>query len=143
MATLREQFPGAEVIVADDGSRDATAALAEQAGARVLPLPRRGKGQALTLAEAAAPPGSIVLADADLVGDLRPLAAEEADLAVAAFAERRGGGFGIAKRVARELIRLRSGFAAARAAFGTASVVREGSRQLLPARRRASGARCG
>ena len=33
---LREQFPGAEVIVADDGSRDATAALAEQAGARVL-----------------------------------------------------------------------------------------------------------
>ena len=111
VATLREQFPGAEVIVADDGSRDGTAALAERAGARVLTLPRRGKGQALTLAEAAAPPGSIVLADADLVGDLRPLAAEEADLVVAAFAERRGGGFGIAKRVARELIRLRSGFA--------------------------------
>jgi hypothetical protein len=59
----------------------------------------------------AAPPGSIVLADADLVGDLRPLVAEEADLAVAAFAERRGGGFGIAKRAARELIRLSSGFA--------------------------------
>ena len=112
VGALLEQFPGAEVIVADDGSRDATAALAEQAGARVLTLPRRGKGQALTLAEVAAPPGSIVLADADLVGDLRPLVAGEADLAVAAFAERRGGGFGIAKRVARELIRLRSGFAA-------------------------------
>ena len=111
VAALLEQFPGAEVIVADDGSRDATAALAEQAGARVLTLPRRGKGQALTLAEVAAPLGSIVLADADLVGDLRPLLAEEADLAVAAFAERRGGGFGIAKRVARELIRLRSGLA--------------------------------
>jgi len=112
VAALLKQFPDAEVIVADDGSRDATAALAEQAGARVLTLPRRGKGQALTLAEVAAPPGSIVLADADLVGDLRPLLAEEADLAVAAFAERRGGGFGIAKRVARGLIRLRSGLAA-------------------------------
>jgi hypothetical protein len=112
VAALREQFPGVEVIVADDGSRDATAALAEGSGARVLQLPRRGKGQALTLAEQAAPPGSIVLADADLVGDLRPLAGEAADLVVAAFAERRGGGFGIAKRAARELIRLRSGLAA-------------------------------
>jgi hypothetical protein len=112
VAALREQFPGAEVIVADDGSRDATAAEAERAGARVVKLPRRGKGQALTFAELAAPPGSIVLADADLVGDLRPLAEGEPDLAIAAFAERRGGGFGIAKRAARELIRLRSGFAA-------------------------------
>ena len=112
VAALRDQFPGAEVIVADDGSRDGTAAEAERAGARVLKLPRRGKGQALTFAELAAPPGSIVLADADLVGDLRPLVDGDRDLAIAAFAERRGGGFGIAKRVARELIRLRSGFAA-------------------------------
>jgi Glycosyl transferase family 2 len=106
---LRDQFPGAEVIVADDGSRDATAEEADRAGARVLKLPRRGKGQALTVAESAAPPGPIVLADADLVGDLSPLAEPEADLAIAAFAERRGGGFGIAKRAARELIRLRTG----------------------------------
>jgi len=112
VAALREQFPGAELIVADDGSRDATAAKAERAGATVLKLPRRGKGQALTFAELAAPPGSIVLADADLVGDLRPLADGNADLQIAAFAERRGGGFGIAKRAARELIRLRSGFSA-------------------------------
>ena len=109
---LREQFPAAEVIVADDGSRDATAREAERAGARVLMLPRRGKGQALTLAEVAAPPGAIVLADADLVGDLRPLAEAGSDLAVAAFEESRGGGFGIAKRAARDLIRLRSGFTA-------------------------------
>jgi hypothetical protein len=100
------------LIVADDGSRDATAAKAERAGATVLKLPGRGKGQALTFAELAAPPGSIVLADADLVGDLRPLADGNADLQIAAFAERRGGGFGIAKRAARELIRLRSGFTA-------------------------------
>src|SRR3954452_2378557 len=107
---LRAQFPAADVIVADDGSRDATAAEAERAGARVLELPRRGKGQALTLAELAAPPGAIVLADADLVGDLRPLADSEADLAVAAFAESRRPPLGIAKRFARELRWLRAGF---------------------------------
>jgi glucosyl-3-phosphoglycerate synthase len=112
VAALREQFPGAEVIVADDGSRDRTAEEAEEAGARVVRLARRGKGQALTLAEQAAPPGPLVLGDADLVGDLAPLADTRDDLAVAAFGERRGGGFGIAKAVARELIRARSGFAA-------------------------------
>ena len=136
VAALREQFPGVEVIVADDGSRDATAALAEGSGARVLQLPRRGKGQALTLAEQAAPPGSIVLADADLVGDLRPLAGEAADLVIAAFAERRGGGFGIAKRMARELIRLRSGFAAREPLSGQRRLSDGGPRHVLPARGR-------
>jgi Glycosyl transferase family 2 len=107
---LREQFPNADVIVADDGSTDGTAETAEGAGARVVRLPRRGKGQALTLAEREAPPGAIVVCDADLDGDLRPLAAAEAGLAIAVFAERQGGGFGIAKEAARALIRARSGF---------------------------------
>jgi hypothetical protein len=106
---LREQFPQAEVIVADDGSRDATADRAEDAGAFVLRLPRRGKGQALSAAERAAPPGRLLLADADVVGDLRPLTAA-GELNVARFATRRGGGFGIAKRVARTLLLLRAGF---------------------------------
>ena len=106
---LRTAFPAAEVIVADDGSRDGTAAEAEAAGARVLRLPHRGKGQALTLAERAAPPGPLLLCDADLSGDLRPLSALDADLAVAAFAERRGGGFGVAKRAARLLVRVLGG----------------------------------
>ena len=39
---LKRQFPGADVIVADDGSRDTTAQVAEAAGARVLRLPHRG-----------------------------------------------------------------------------------------------------
>jgi hypothetical protein len=107
---LGEQFPDAEVIVADDGSRDGTAEAAGRAGARVLRLPARGKGQALTLAEREAPPGSVVLCDADLDGDLRPLADSDADLAIAVFADRQGGGFGIAKRAARALIGARSGF---------------------------------
>ena len=107
---LRKEFPGAEVIVADDGSTDGTARVAEQAGARVLKLPARGKGQALTLAERAAPPGPVLLCDGDLDGDLRPLGESDAGLAIAAFTDRQGGGFGIAKGIARTLIRRRSGF---------------------------------
>jgi hypothetical protein len=110
VAALRRSFPESEILVADDGSRDATAAAAEQAGARVVRLPRLGKGQALTLAEREAPRGRLLLCDADLEGDLRELVSEDADLTVAAFAERVGGGFGIAKTAARALVRARSGF---------------------------------
>jgi len=108
--TLRARFPGADVVVADDGSRDATAARAETAGARVIRLGRRGKGQALTLAEGQLGPGPLLLCDADLVGDVSALAATEADLSIAAFRAREGGGFGLAKRAARSLIAARSGF---------------------------------
>jgi hypothetical protein len=109
VTTLRRDFPDAEVIVADDGSRDRTADFAEAAGAIVLRLPRRGKGQALSAAERAAAPGRLLLCDADLAGDLRWLVNESGDLTVAAFAQRIGGGFGIAKRVARWLIELLGG----------------------------------
>jgi hypothetical protein len=109
---LRRRFPDAEVIVADDGSHDATADLAEAAGARVLRLPHRGKGQALTLGERAAPPGALLLCDADLRGDLRPLLESAGDLTIAAFTRPQGGGFGIAKNAARRLIALRSGYEA-------------------------------
>jgi hypothetical protein len=110
VTALRGAFPTAEVLVADDGSRDGTAAAAEAAGARVVRLPRLGKGQALALAEREAPGGPLLLSDADLEGNLAPLAESEADLAVAVFAERQGGGFGLAKRAGRALIMARSGF---------------------------------
>ena len=84
----------------------------DAAGARVIRLPRLGKGQALTLAEREAPPGALLLCDADLEGELAPLLDGETDLAIAAFAERQGGGFGIAKRTARALVRALSGFEA-------------------------------
>ena len=112
VGVLREAFPEAEVLVADDGSRDGTAAEAEAAGAVVLRLPRRGKGQTLSAGERAAVPGRLVVCDADLSGDLRPLLESRADIAVAAFVERQGGGFGLAKRTGRALVRLRSGFEA-------------------------------
>jgi hypothetical protein len=110
--TLRDHFPDAEVLIADDGSRDATAAVAEAAGANVVRLARRGKGEALSVAEPAAPPGRLLLCDADLRGDLRPLLDADADLVVAAFALREGGGFGVVRETARALIELRSGFRA-------------------------------
>jgi hypothetical protein len=130
VATLREQFPDAEVIVADDGSRDRTAAVAERAGARVARLPRRGKGQALTLAERDAPSGALLLCDADLSGSLKPLADASADVTVAVFAERVGGGFGLAKGVARRLIRGLSGY--------DAREPLSGQRALSPAARAAT-----
>jgi hypothetical protein len=112
VAALKSAFPEATVLVADDGSRDGTAAEAERAGSTTLRLPRRGKGQALTIAERYAPAGALVLCDADLSGDLRPLLDGEGDLVVAEFTVRQGGGFGIAKRAARSLIRSLSGYEA-------------------------------
>ena len=109
VAELAARFPGVEVIVADDGSRDSTAHAAAAAGARVLRLPHRGKGQALTLAERAAAPGRLLLCDADLRGDLTPLIEADGDLVVATFARRQGGGFGLAKGTARRLIELATG----------------------------------
>jgi hypothetical protein len=107
---LRRSFPDAEVLVGDDGSRDCTATLAEEAGATVLRLPRLGKGQALSAAERAAPPGAVLLCDADLVGELERLAARGSDgIVIAAFETRVGGGFGVAKAVARWIVRTRTG----------------------------------
>ena len=108
--SLRALLPDADIVVADDGSRDDTADAAESAGARVVRLRRRGKGQALALAEREAAPGPLLLSDADVAGDLRPLLDSGADLTIAVFTRREGGGVGLAKGTARALIRLRGGF---------------------------------
>jgi Glycosyl transferase family 2 len=108
---LRRDFPAAEILVVDGRSEDATAVRAEAAGAVVLRFDRLGKGEALSAGERAAAPGPLLLCDADLRGSLDPLAESGADLAVAALRRRVGGGFGIAKRVGRGLVQLRTGTA--------------------------------
>lgn len=62
----------AEVIVVDNGSTDATAAVAREAGARVVSEPRRGYGAACFAGVTALPPdaGVVVFLDAD--GSQRP-----------------------------------------------------------------------
>ena len=129
LARLRDAFPGAAVVVADDGSRDRTAERAREAGAIVISLGRRGKGEALSAAERAAPPGAVLLCDADLEGDLRPLAAPDVDVAIARFAARLGGGFGIVKRLSGLLITAMAGFQPAEPLSG--------QRRLSPAARAA------
>ena len=126
LAALARAFPGAPVWVADDGSRDATAAVARSAGARVVRSERAiGKGGAVTAAAHAAlrdagaedDAGAVfVLCDGDLTdsaGELVALADSvargEADLAIAAFATRVGGGLGLALGFARWAIRARCG----------------------------------
>lgn len=124
LSALAQAFPGTPAWVADDGSRDRTAAVASAAGAQVVSLASpAGKGQAMTAAARsalAAHPGGpddvFVLCDGDLgesAGRLGALATAvgsgEADLAVAVFARSVGGGFGLALGFARWAIRRRCG----------------------------------
>jgi len=124
IAGVRSAFPQAAVLVADDGSADATAQLARESGAQVVRGESRlGKGQAATRAartlmgERAEPAeGIVVFCDGDLgssAARLAPLAEAvrdgRADVAVAAFTTRIGGGFGLALGFARFAIRRRCG----------------------------------
>ena len=110
-------------LVVDDGSADATALLAEEAGATVLRLPRNvGKGSALEAGiEAAADADIVLLLDADLGESaaqasllLAPILAEEADMVVATFPRPVGkAGFGLVKGLARwGIARMGGGFEA-------------------------------
>ena len=125
---LARALPGVHVLVADDGSSDATATIAAERGARVVRCERTlGKGEAATLAArealsnaraatAAGGEAVFVLCDGDL-GDSAALLGElvhvvemgSDDVAVAAFATRVGGGFGVALGFARWAIERRCG----------------------------------
>src|SRR3954468_1319515 len=62
---LRSAGVAGEVLVADNGSSDGSQALARQAGARVIDVPRRGYGAALGAGIAAARGRFVVMGDAD------------------------------------------------------------------------------
>jgi glycosyltransferase involved in cell wall biosynthesis len=148
-ATLRalaRAFPRAPAFVADDGSTDDTSTVAERVGAVAVRSERPlGKGGAATLAAgvALAQPWDArtvaVLCDGDL-GDsaalLAPLADAvrdgAADIAVAAFARRLGGGFGIALGFARWAIRRRCGLELRAPISGQRALRADALAQLLP-----------
>lgn len=124
LAGLAIAFPDARIVLADDGSRDATAAIARDRGVEVIgDGRRRGKGAAsaggaVRALELAGPTAVYVLCDADLgasAARLAPLrdavAAGDADLALAAFTRRGGGGFGFALGFARWAVRRSTGVA--------------------------------
>ena len=69
LSALRAGGYDGEVVVADNGSEDGSAELAESAGARVVHEPRRGYGSAYLAGLNAARGDYIVMADADLTYD--------------------------------------------------------------------------
>jgi glycosyltransferase involved in cell wall biosynthesis len=131
VAALAGAFPEARVLLADDRSTDATAEVAARAGARIVSGEHPpGKGGAATHAAREAlrelasgegvGEGVVLFCDGDLghsAAQLVPLVESvrrgEADLAVAAFRIRLGGGFGLAVAFARWAILRRCGFRAA------------------------------
>jgi len=115
-----QALPGvAQVLVVDDGSQDDTTGQAARAGARVIRHHRnRGKGAALRTGAAHLPDcRAVLLMDADLGESatalqplLAPVLAGKAHMTIATVTRARGaGGFGLAVRSARLLIRLLTG----------------------------------
>ena len=70
---LRRNAIAGEVLVVDNGSEDRSAALAEEAGARVVAAPERGYGNAIKAGIAAARSRHVILGDGDGEHDLNAL----------------------------------------------------------------------
>jgi glycosyltransferase involved in cell wall biosynthesis len=147
VSALRAALPDAEVWVADDASTDGTSEAAMAAGARVVRRGRpHGKGGNMTATATAAldgvpadADGSVLLCDGDLGESAAALTAlveavqsGQCDLAVAAFRNRVGGGFGVALRFARWAIRSRSGYEAGAPISGQRAMRLEVLRAVLP-----------
>jgi glycosyltransferase involved in cell wall biosynthesis len=144
LAALADAFPGALVIVADDGSTDGTEEVARRSGVEVARSPRPiGKGGAMTLAaERLLDDGvtrAVVLCDGDLGHSARELPrlvealdSDDGDLAVAAFARRVGGGFGVALGFARWAIRRLTGLELGAPISGQRAMSPQVLRAVLP-----------
>jgi len=152
IAAVQRSLPGAEVWVADDASRDATAQIARMMGARVVSAPHPcGKGAAMSNAARAALASArgeaaercarvpFVLCDGDLGDSARELGAlaqavvcGQADLTVGAFAQRSGGGFGLALAFARFAIRSRCGLRTRAPISGQRAIAAGALEALLP-----------
>lgn len=147
LEALAGAFPGAEIVVADDASSDGTGELARSRGVRVVSRRKpRGKGANVTAAAETvldrvddADPPTFLLCDADLGPSARELASlveavarGDCDLAVGAFRDRVGGGFGIALGFARWAIERRCGYRAEAPISGQRAIAAEVLRAVLP-----------
>jgi glycosyltransferase involved in cell wall biosynthesis len=143
---LAATFPGAHLVLGDDASEDNTVDEAMIHGAEVISRGRpHGKGANMTAAaysvlDRAGDPGTVfLLCDGDLgasAAALGPLVEavqdEECDLAVAAFARRLGGGFGIALGFARWVIRRRCGIRPDAPISGQRALSAQAFREVVP-----------
>ncbi len=152
LGALGEAFPDAPVWVADDGSSDRTAEIARAAGAEVVRSEHVvGKGGAMTAASRAAHSRAresslqnmsstvFLLCDGDLAESARALdvlvaaiGTGEADIAVAAFAKRIGGGVGLALGFARWAIRARCGLETRASISGQRALSAKALEDVLP-----------
>lgn len=122
-ATVRAAATLGRVVVVDDGSRDATARLAREAGARVFSARRnRGKGAAMAWIRSPQAPKArhVLFLDADLEDSaanagplIEAVRSGECDMAVAVPPPQPGGGHGFVVRLARAGIKRLTGFDAA------------------------------
>ena len=143
VTALTAAFPGAKIFVADDGSSDDTAARAAQSGAEVVSSGKLiGKGGAATLGAQAAlltEPELVLLCDGDLAGSAAALGAlleaverGEGEVAVARFARKVGGGFGLAVGFARWAINDLVGVEMAAPISGQRAIRADVLAQVLP-----------
>jgi len=139
-ATVRAAARIAPVLVVDDGSRDATARLAREAGARVFVRPKRGgKGAALASGLAALPPETrfVLFLDADLEASaaaavplLDAVRSGSCAMAIAVPPPQPGGGHGFVVRLARDGIRRLTEFEAAAPLSGQRCLTIEAARSV-------------
>ncbi|OLE26529.1 MAG: glycosyl transferase family 2 [Catenulispora sp. 13_1_20CM_3_70_7] len=144
-ATVRAAARLAPVLVVDDGSSDATAHLALEAGANVASRRSRGgKGAAMAAGIAVLPPAAryVLFLDADLEDSagnasvlVEAVQSGACDMAIAVPPAQPGGGHGFVVRLARDGIRKLTGFEAAAPLSGQRCLTAETARGVAYAPR--------
>lgn len=129
-----------DIIVVDDGSRDATAEVAEQAGATVVSLEtNQGKGAAVAAGvSVSGAAGTYLLIDADtgpsaVLGEqlLEPVLDGRADMTIAVLpSSAKRGGFGLMKRLAAGIISRETGLEMQEPLSGQRAIVGSALRSL-------------